>query len=286
MIRPSNTDRKVRLRRGEARSCKKAANVTALYTIESAPRSPEEVLQSLLSHKEGEEDPGWSSERHRPQNKQLWATMAGKQVALEHLANQVRKRDGAYILERVMLSDGDRHLQQHLQETFPEFTLILDFIHAYEYLWKVANALYGEGNGARLAWVTDQTQLLLNNCAEQLIDHLRHLATSSSSSHKQQQLNKVANYFEKNLAFMQYATNLQRGWPIASGVIEGACRHFVKDRRSCQVCAGLTTAQKACYNFVLWPSMVTGMITNSIENNVASSVCTIVSGQPISLMRR
>ena len=96
-------------------------------------------------------------------------------------------------------------MQQHLQETFPEFTLILDFIHAYEYLWKAANVLYGEGNGARLAWVTDQTQLLLNNCAEQLIDRLRHLALASTSSHKQQQLNKVANYFEKNLAFMQYA---------------------------------------------------------------------------------
>ena len=65
---------------------------------------------------------------------------------------------------------------------------------------------------------------------EQLIDHLRHLAASSTSSHKQKQLNKIANYFEKNLAFMQYATYLQRGWPIASGVIEGACRHFVKDR--------------------------------------------------------
>ena len=230
MIRPSDTDRKVRLRRGEARSRKKAANVTALYTIQSAPRSPEEVLQSLLSHEEGEDDPSWSSERYLPQNKQLWATMAGKQSALEHLAHQVNKREGAHILERVMLSDGDRHLQRRLQETFPEFTLILDFIHAYEYLWKAANVLYGEGNGARLVWVTDQTRLLLSNCAEQLIDHLRHLAASSTSSHKQIQLNKVANYFEKNLAFMQYATYLQRGWPIASGVIEGACRHFVKDR--------------------------------------------------------
>jgi len=230
MIRPSATGQKVRLRRGEARSRKKAANVTALYTIQSAPRTPEEVLQSLLSHEEGAEDPSWSSERHRPQNKKLWATLDGKQSALEHLACQVDKREGTHIRERVMLSDGDRHLQHHLQETFPEFTLILDFIHANEYLWKAANVLYGEGNGARFAWVTDQTRLLLNNCAEQLIDGLRHLAVSSTSFHQQNQLNKVANYFEKNLAFMQYATYLQRGWPIASGVIEGACRHFVKDR--------------------------------------------------------
>lgn len=230
MVRSSATGQKVRLRRGEARSRKKAANVTALYTIQSAPRTPEEVLQSLLGHEEGEEDPSWSSERHPPQNKQLWATLAGKQAALEHLAHQVDKREGVHILERVMLSDGDRHLQRLLQETFPDFTLILDFIHAYEYLWKAANVLYGEGNRARLTWVTDQTRLLLNNHAEQLIDHLRHLAASSTSSHKRKQLNRVANYLEKNLAFTQYATYLQRGWPIASGVIEGACRHFVKDR--------------------------------------------------------
>ena len=41
------------------------------------------------AYEEGEGDPIWSSERHRPQNKQLWATMAGKQAALEHLARQV-----------------------------------------------------------------------------------------------------------------------------------------------------------------------------------------------------
>jgi hypothetical protein len=32
------------------------------------------------------------------------------------------------------------------------------------------------------------------------------------------------------LPFMDYPTYLANGWPIASGVIEGACRHFVKDR--------------------------------------------------------
>ena len=44
------------------------------------------------------------------------------------------------------------------------------------------------------------------------------------------QLEKTANYFERNLPYMDYPTYLSKGWPIASGVIEGACRHFVKDR--------------------------------------------------------
>ena len=230
MVRPSDTGQKVRLRRGEARSRKKIANVTALYTIKPAPRTPEEVLCSLLGPEEGEEVPSWSSERHRPQNKQLWATLASKQSSLERLTRQVHKREGAHIHQRVILCDGDQHLQRCLQQTFPNFTLILDFIHVYEHLWKAANALYGEGNEARLAWMIEQTRLLLSNRAGQLIDHLRALGATCGSSSKQKQLNKVANYLEKNKAFIQYATYLQNGWPIASGVIEGACRHFVKDR--------------------------------------------------------
>jgi hypothetical protein len=230
MVRPSDTGQKVRLRRGEARSRKKAANVTALYTIAPTPRTSKEVLQSLLAHDQGEEDPSWASERQQPQNKQLWATLAGKQTAVAHLARQVSKREGAHIRERVILCDGDRHLQGHLQNAFPNFTLILDFIHAYERLWQAANILYGEGNEARLAWVTAQTDLLLSNRTQKLIAHLRTLAHEAASAYKEKQLHKVANYLEKNLAFIQYATYLQRGWPIASGVIEGACRHFVKDR--------------------------------------------------------
>jgi len=50
------------------------------------------------------------------------------------------------------------------------------------------------------------------------------------TSSQRKQLTKTANYFERNLPYMDYRTYLANGWPIASGVIEGACRHLVKDR--------------------------------------------------------
>lgn len=50
---------------------------------------------------------------------------------------------------------------------------------------------------------------------------------------QQVQLTKTANYFDRNLPYLDYATYLKNGWPIASDVIEGTCRHFVKDR--CQL---------------------------------------------------
>jgi hypothetical protein len=43
-------------------------------------------------------------------------------------------------------------------------------------------------------------------------------------------IQSVYQYFENNQHRMHYQQFLAAGYPIASGVIEGACRHFVKDR--------------------------------------------------------
>lgn len=227
IVRASKSSQKVRLRRGEARSRKKTVVVTALYTIQPAPRSADEVLASLFD----QETTGSTTARHRPQHKQIRGTLKGKPVALSRLAQARSKREGTHIQHRVALCDGDKYLQAQLQEQLPDFTLMLDFIHAYEYLWKAANCLYGEDHRERLPWVRSQTRRLLTSQTAELIELLRHLAEDPERSPQQRKtLEKVANYFEKNQAYMDYAACLEKGWPIASGVIEGACRHFVKDR--------------------------------------------------------
>ena len=43
-------------------------------------------------------------------------------------------------------------------------------------------------------------------------------------------VDKCADYLLKNKERFDYATALANGWPIATGIIEGACRHLVKDR--------------------------------------------------------
>lgn len=122
-------------------------------------------------------------------------------------------------------------MQTRLARYFSDFILILDFIHANEYLWKVANALFGETNEQRFAWMKAHTLQLLSGQARQLITEFRTLAKQPKmSKRKRTALLTTANYFERNLPFMDYPTYLSKGWPIASGVIEGACRHFVKDR--------------------------------------------------------
>jgi len=129
------------------------------------------------------------------------------------------------------LCDGCEALQSRVSAQFPDFSLVLDFIHASEYLWDVANCLLGETHPDRLDWMARHTLLMLSGQTQQVIADFRLIAQQKKTKAAlRKQLLKTANYFEHNLPFMDYTTYLANGWPIASGVIEGACRHFVKDR--------------------------------------------------------
>jgi hypothetical protein len=229
MVRETSGQAKVRLGKGEKRTKKKEAIVTGIYTIEPNPRTPEEVVASFFRRDETPVPPARTSKRSKPQNKQLWATLQGKDVALERLARQVNKRQGPHIKHRIALTDGAEALQVRVLNYCPDFTLILDFIHADEYLWDVANRLFDEKDPQRTAWVEAQTLKMLSGETEQVITEFRTLAPQATQAQRRE-LEKAANYFERNLPYMAYDHYLALGWPIASGVIEGACRHLVKDR--------------------------------------------------------
>jgi cytochrome c553 len=226
IILEKSSSEPVRLGKGQKRGRKKEAVVTTVYTIAANPRTPEDVVDSFFG-----QNGGHKKAQSSPQNKHIWATLDGKERALTRLAQQTEPRYGSHIQHKVALSDGCEALQERLKETFPDFTLVLDFVHANEYLWKVANSLLGEGNDQRTQWVMEQTKLMLSGQTEQIIADFRAQAQARKTTKVQaEKLNKTANYFERNLKYMDYNTCLAKGWPIASGVIEGACRHFVKDR--------------------------------------------------------
>ena len=240
---------KVRLGKGEKRGRKKEAIVTTVYTIDSAPRTPEEVVASFFYQDQGSAAQETASKRPKPQNKHIWATLDGKDAALARLAKQVASRRGDHISDKVALCDGCEALQSRIETQFSDFKLILDFIHADEYLWDVANSLLGETNEQRTEWVADRTLRMLSGETEQLIAEFRTLAQDAQCTATQhKQLTKTANYFERNLPYMDYPAYLAKGWPIASGVIEGACRHFVKDRFEL---SGMRWTQPAILNMAI-----------------------------------
>jgi hypothetical protein len=231
MVWAEPAEPQIRLGKGQKRGRKKEAMVTSVYTIAPNPRTPQSVVDSFFQQNQTDTSQKNKTNCCRPQHKHIWATLDGKDAALERLAKQVIVREGEHILSRVALCDGFGPLQTRVTAKFPDFVLILDFIHADEYLWDVANALLGENNPQRLEWMADYTLKILSSQTEQVITTFQQMAQDEQYTAKQRtQLEKTANYFQRNLPYMDYGTYLKRGWPIASGVIEGACRHFVKDR--------------------------------------------------------
>jgi hypothetical protein len=218
-----------RLGKGQKRTTKKEAVVTSLYRIAPYPRTPEEVAAALLREQD-DQVPG--PPRPAPVRKEVRATLAGKAVALARLAARAAQYDApAAIMHRVALTDGAEALQQRMVAQFPGYTLVLDIIHATEYLWEAANTLLGERHPRRTAWVRAHLTDLLAGQTATVIAALQQAAAAPACAATQREvLLRVSGYYRRNAPYMRYHEYLAQGWPIGTGVVEGACGHLVKDR--------------------------------------------------------
>ena len=235
MVREATAPRVARRGKGKKRTKKKEAVVTAIYTLEPYARTPEEIVERLLGELEGHENGLERSEsdasRPEPVGKEVRATLEGKDTAFERLVARVAQRDGVHIEHRVALTDGDAALQSQVEGKLSTFTLVLDIIHASEYLWDAANALLGESHPERNTWVKERLLLILSDKTEDVIQDLKsHLEAPSLSKSQRETLSSTIGYYQRNLPYMGYGSYLARGWPIGTGVVEGACGHLVKDR--------------------------------------------------------
>ncbi|HEX6139631.1 MAG TPA: hypothetical protein VF013_04105 [Candidatus Limnocylindria bacterium] len=157
--------------------------------------------------------------------------MDGKTAALTRLAARAAQYDGPQIEQRVALTDGADALQRALRTALPDTPLVLDVIHALEHLWEAATGLLGERHPERTAWVRDRLALLLEGHVLDVVADLRTLADGPTLSPTiRALLARTAGYYERNAPHMRYDAYLASGWPIGTGVVEGACRHLVKDR--------------------------------------------------------
>lgn len=225
LVRRETLSPKVRLSKGDKKTRKKEAIATAVYTIAPYRRTPDDVVNALF--KKGSTPP----RRPVPCHKQVFASLDGKDLAFKRLAKWVRRRTGSHIRTRVALTDGAEPLQKHMRAKLPGFTLVLDIIHVAEHLWKAGTALYGETDVQRAAWVETQMRDILSSHSDRVIERLEQEANDlPKSSSVGKVLYQVAHYLRRNTEYMNYADYLRHGWPIGTGVVEGTCRHLVKDR--------------------------------------------------------
>jgi len=157
MVQPPPVAGPLRLTKGQKRTKKKAAIVTCRYTIAPYLRTPAAVRAALLHAGRRTDHPT----RPLPLDKAQRATLAGKAAALQTLQQRATQRDGRQIRARVALTDGAERLQQHMIAAVPDYTLILDIIHASAYLWATATALLGEPSPHRTAWVAAKLDLVV-----------------------------------------------------------------------------------------------------------------------------
>jgi len=149
--------------------------------------------------------------------------------------DEAERRDPAHSRSRVALVDGNNHqidrINTEAKARGIDVTVIVDLIHVLEYLWKAAWCFHAEGDPATETWVRRHAQNILAGHATRVAGQIRRQATNAGLQPVQRTgADTCATYLTNKAPYLDYPTALSNGWPIATGVIEGACRHLVKDR--------------------------------------------------------
>jgi hypothetical protein len=218
---------------------KKMAVVGTVYTIDPLVRTPEEVAASLFQSPDDDPPP---SERPVPKHKRLWASLphhqddhevSATEATFGWLAQEVGRRNPRADQPMLLLMDGQKSLWDAGQRALPTAKTIeiLDLLHATPRIWDAAHLFYGRDEEQALSFVYDRVLRLLKGEVRSVVAGLRQIGTKRKlRGKKREKLAKICAYLDNNAHRMRYDVYLAAGYPIASGVIEGACRHFIKDR--------------------------------------------------------
>jgi hypothetical protein len=221
-----------RLSTGEKKNSKRMATVATVYTIRPFRRSPSDVVREL----QAVQDVRLRAQRPRPENKRVWASLEKEpEDVLQDAFEEAQRRDPSHSKRWVALVDGNktqlRLLREQAARLGVELTIILDLIHVIEYLWKAVTAFHSAGTKDAEAWVTERIVRILHGQASQVAAGIRRSATLRGiSGAKRKPVDICARYLLKHAPYLRYDEYLAEGLPIATGVIEGACRHLIKDR--------------------------------------------------------
>ena len=216
-----------RLSPGEKKNRKRMATVVSVYEVDPYPRTPEQILDPTNRP---------MAKRPRPQNKRTWARVEATQgTVVEQAFLEAVRRDPDQQMCWVVLTDGHEDLLRQVSAAAKRYkvdvVLVQDFVHVLEYLWKAAYALHPQDAATRDDWVMDRASAVLQGRARDVAVGLRRAATRKQLSQSARKpVDKAADYIDNNRERLQYDHALAHGLPIATGVIEGARRHLVKDR--------------------------------------------------------
>jgi hypothetical protein len=218
-----------RLSRGEKKNAKRMATVATVYTVAPFVRKPEDLVAE--SNCARTEPP-----RPRPEKKRVWASLEKTpQEVIEKVFEEANHRDPEHQNNWVALLDGNkpqiRILRRMAKHKGIDITLIVDVIHVIEYLWDAGRVFHPEASAELENWVRVRLLEILRGNASYVAAGMRRSATLRGlACADRKPVDVCANYLLTYGPYLKYNHYLAQGFPIATGVIEGACRHLVKDR--------------------------------------------------------
>lgn len=225
---------------------RRMATLAAVYSVDRFVRTPEDIVAALFRDEHAAPKQTPLTPRPEPQHKRLLArlpaavdglgdelvpgsilalTWAAREVSLRRQPNQVlvRLMDGQHSLWK----DADA-CRDDISET--DCVDILDIVHVAGYVWRAAKALCATAEDQQ-AFARERLLRVLRGEIAGVVTGLKRMATLHKlTSEKREEVETVCGYFTAHQHRMKYHKYLAAGYPIATGVIEGACRHLVKDR--------------------------------------------------------
>ena len=219
---------KTRLSKGEKRNRKRMAEVGAVYDATPIVRAPTDII--------GRDDDTERTPAPKATNKWLTASVVDDAATvISQVFDEAARRDPRHQRTWVALVDGAKHqierINAEAKARHVPVTIVCDFIHVLEYLWSSAWSFFAEGDPAAEAWITDKALAVLNGQASTVAASIRRKATCLGLDPRaRDNADRCADYLLAKRDYLDYPNALANGWPIATGVIEGACRHLVKDR--------------------------------------------------------
>jgi hypothetical protein len=211
---------------------KKMAEIVAVAGFTPAAREPEDIAAPPARRKA---HPG-------PVARDKWvsASITDDIPAMIGAAfDEADRRDPHRVRQRVFLVDGNKQqiaaIGDHARARGLKVPVLIDYIHVSGYLGKAAAALHPGDPIAAGQWADGQLLRVLHGRAKAVAATLRSVAAKARNSPRTRHLDladmdKAITYLENNHQHMRYDRALEKGWPIATGMIEGACRFVIEDR--------------------------------------------------------
>jgi hypothetical protein len=231
---PDGPRRHRRRGKGEKANKKRMACVGAVYSIEPFVRTADDILDEVLRDERAKGRP-------RPQHKHVWAEMirevegqppvTAKDGLFCQLFDELAVRNPGQGRPVICLMDGERSLWDAKEAYFAEAVGVLDLFHVLERVWGVAHCFHKEGSDEAEQYVEERLRDLLEGRVDAVIEGIhRRMARERLRGSKRKVVRSAIEYLKNNREHMKYDEYLAAGYPIGSGVAEGACRHLVKDR--------------------------------------------------------